>query len=68
MKNRVVNAILHRVSKGIVKFADSADSHIVLGDLTGIRRRAKRKGKRFNRTVSNMPFYRLTKMIGYKAN
>lgn len=66
-EKRVVNAILHRVSKGIVSLADSADSYIVLGDLTGIRRRAKGKGKRFNRTVSNMPFYRLTKMIEYKA-
>jgi len=66
-EKRVVNAILHRVSKGIVSLADSADSYIVLGDLTGIRRRAKVKGKRFNRIVSNMPFYRLTKMIEYKA-
>jgi putative transposase len=66
-EKRVVNAILHRVSKGIVSLADSADSYIVLGDLTGIRRRVKGKGKRFNRIVSNMPFYRLTKMIEYKA-
>jgi len=39
----------------------------VLGDLTGIRQRAKGKGKRFNRIISNMPYYHLTKMIEYKA-
>ena len=66
-EKRCVNAILHRVSKGIVSLADSADSYIVLGDLTGIRQRANGKGKRLNRIVSNMPFYRLTRMIEYKA-
>jgi putative transposase len=66
-ERRKVNAILHRVSKEIVSLADSTDSYIVLGDLRGIRHRAKGKGKRFNRIVSNMPYYRLTKMIEYKA-
>jgi len=68
-EKRCINAVLHRVSKGIVSLADSTDSHIVLGDLTGIRRRAekKEKGKRFNRIVSYMPYYRLTKIIEYKA-
>lgn len=66
-EKRVVNAILHSVSKGIVSLADSTDSYIVLGDLTGIRERTKGKGRRFNRIVSNMPFYRLIKMIEYKA-
>jgi putative transposase len=64
-ERRVVNAVLHRVSKGIVSLADSANSYIVLGDLTGIRE--KHRGKRLNRIVSNMPYYRLTKMIKYKA-
>jgi putative transposase len=66
-ERRVVNAVLHRVSKGIVSLADSTDSYMVLGDLTGIRKHAKGKGKRFNRIVSNMPYYRLTQMIEYKA-
>jgi IS605 OrfB family transposase len=63
----VVNAILHRVSKRIVSLALATNSYIVLGDLTGIRRRVNGKGKRLNRIVSNMPYYRLTKMIEYKA-
>jgi len=66
-ERRVVNAILHRVSKRIVNLALAANSYIVLGDLTGIRRRAKGKGKRLNRIINNMPYYRLTKMIEYKA-
>ena len=66
-EKRCVNAVLHRVSKWIVSIADSNDSYIVLGDLTGIRQRTNGKGKRLNRIVSNMPYYRLTKMIEYKA-
>ncbi|MGQ9468500.1 MAG: RNA-guided endonuclease InsQ/TnpB family protein [Nitrososphaerales archaeon] len=66
-EKRVVNAILHRVSKRIVSFALASNSYIVLGDLTRIRRRVKGKGKRLNRVVSNMPYCRLTKMIEYKA-
>lgn len=64
-EKRSVNAILHRVSKGIVSLADSADSYIVLGDLAGIGK--KNMGKRINRIVSNMPFYSLTQIITYKA-
>jgi putative transposase len=66
-ERRVVDAILHRVSKRIVSLALAANSYIVLGDLTGIRQRAKGKGKRLNHIVSSMPYYRLTKMIEYKA-
>ncbi|MEM3487518.1 MAG: transposase [Conexivisphaerales archaeon] len=64
-ERRVVNTILHRVSKRIVSLALATNSYIVLGDLNGIRKRVK--GKRLNRIVSNMPYYRLMKMIEYKA-
>jgi len=66
-EKRKVNAILHKVSRDIVDEAERENAIIVLGDLTGIRRRAKGKGKRFNRIVGSMPFYRLTQMITYKA-
>lgn len=66
-ERRSVNAILHRVSKRIVSLSDSTDSYIILGDLSGIRERTKGRGKRLNRIVSNIPYYRLTKMIEYKA-
>ncbi|MGC8936641.1 MAG: IS200/IS605 family accessory protein TnpB-related protein [Candidatus Methanomethylicaceae archaeon] len=59
------------VSKRIVSFALATNSYILLGGLTGIRKKCRRakkkKGKRRNRIVSNMPNYRLTKMIEYKA-
>jgi len=38
---------------------------VILGDLKGIRK--QRRDKRLNRIVSNMPCYRLTQMITYKA-
>ena len=64
-EKRRINDILHKISKKIVELADISNAYIVLGNLTGIRKRVK--GKRFNRIVSNMPFYRLSKMIEYKA-
>ena len=66
-EKRKVNAILHKISRDIVDEAERENAIIVLGDLTGIRQRAKGKGKRFNRIVGGMPFYRLTQMITYKA-
>ncbi|MEM2922558.1 MAG: RNA-guided endonuclease TnpB family protein [Nitrososphaerota archaeon] len=66
-ERRVVNAILHRVSKRIVSLALATNSYIVLGDLKGIRRRVNGKGKRLNRIVSNMQYHRLMKTIESKA-
>ena len=64
-EKRKTNTILHKVSKAIVEEAQKENAIIVIGDLYGIR--AKAKGKRFNRIVSNMSYYRLTKMVEYKA-
>lgn len=66
-EHRKVNAILHKISRDIVDEAERESAIVVLGDLTGIRNRAKGKGRRFSRIVSNMPFDRLTQMITYKA-
>jgi len=66
-EKRKVNAVLHRVSKAIVEEAKRENAVIVIGNLHGIRDRAKGKGKRFNRIVGNMPFHRLSMMIEYKA-
>ena len=67
-EKRKVSDYLHKISNAIVKQAKINNSIIVLGDLKGIRKSAKGKGKRFNRIVNNMPYYKLTKMIEYKAN
>jgi len=67
-EHRKVDAVLHKISHDIVDEAERENAIIVLGDLTGIRGRTKGKGKRFNRIVGHMPFYRLTQMITYKAS
>lgn len=66
-EHRKVNAVLHKISRDIVDEAERENTIIVLGDLTGIRQRAQRKGRRMRRLVGAMPFYRLTQMITYKA-
>lgn len=65
-EKRIVNDCLHKISSYIVGLATSTNSSIVVGNLKGIR--ASAKGKRMNRIVSNMPYYKLTKYIEYKAN
>lgn len=65
-EQRIINLKLHEISKQIVSLAYQHNSLILLGDLKGIRKSAK--GKRFNRIVSNMPHFKLTKYITYKAN
>jgi putative transposase len=64
-EKRKVNAVCHRISRQIVDEAKQTGSTIVLGDLKGIRQRAR--GKRMNRIVSSMPYYKLTQFIKYKA-
>ena len=66
-EHRLVNDQLHKISKEVVSLADSTNSCIVLGSLTGIRENTKGRGKRLNRIVANMPFYTLSQYIEYKA-
>jgi IS605 OrfB family transposase len=65
-EQRKVNDILHKISRQIANMAKQNNAVILLGDLTGIRDRSR--GRRMNRIVANMPFYRLTQYITYKAN
>ena len=65
-EQRKVNDTLHKISRQIVSMAKENNAAILLGDLSGIRERTR--GRRFNRIVANMPFYRLTQYITYKAN
>ncbi|KPV63781.1 MAG: putative transposase DNA-binding domain protein [Candidatus Bathyarchaeota archaeon BA1] len=66
-EKRKVDAILHKISKGIVSEARRLNAVIIVGDLKGIRDKVKDKGGRMNRIVSHMPYYHLTQMITYKA-
>ncbi len=67
-EKRKVDDILHKTSRAIVNKAKELGAVIVIGDLTGIRDRVKQKGKRLNRIVSNMNFYKLSQYIEYKAH
>jgi len=67
-EKRIVDDLLHKISHRLVEIAHQHNAVIVLGDLKGIRSSAKGKGKRFNRIISNMPYYKLTQYIEYKAN
>jgi putative transposase len=65
-ERRVVNDILHKISRAIVNEALENDSMIVLGKLKGIRKNGK--GRKFNRKLNNgFPYYRLSQFIEYKA-
>jgi len=66
-ENRKVNDVLHKISRQIVDRAKETNSIIILGNLKGIRESAKGKGKRFSRIVHNMPHYKLSEYIKYKA-
>jgi len=65
-ERRVVNDILHKISRAIVSEALENYSMIVLGKLKGIRRNGK--GRRFNRRLNNgFPYHRLSRFIEHKA-
>jgi putative transposase len=65
-ERRVVNDILHKISRAIVDEALENGSMIVLGKLRGIRKNGK--GRRFNRKLnSGFPYHRLSQFVEYKA-
>ena len=64
-ERRVVDDLMHKISREIIDRAKEENSAIVLGDLKGIRK--QNKGKKFNRKLNSFPYYRLSKFIEYKA-
>ena len=64
-EKRIIEQELHKISKGIVSDAVKTKSVIVIGNLKGIRK--KNRGRKINRILGNMPYFRLTKFIEYKA-
>lgn len=66
-EKRIIEQELHIIANSIVEQALKTKSVIVLGNLKGIRKSVRRKGKRLNRIVSNMPYFKLTTLITYKA-
>jgi len=64
-EKRIVDDLLHKISREIVNRAKRENAAIVLGDLKGIRERDK--GRKFDRKLNSFPYYRLSKFIEYKA-
>jgi len=65
-ERRLVNNELHKISKEIVEEAEKHNAIIAIGDLKGIRNKSN-KGRKANRKVNSMPFYKLKEYIKYKA-
>lgn len=63
-ERRIVNQLLHKVSKEIVDMALKNKCCIVVGNLKGIRRKYY---KRLNRINFKIPYYKLIQYIVYKA-
>jgi len=64
-ERRKVNYWLHVISKDIVDEAIEQNALIVIGNLKGVRN--NNKGRKINRKINSMPFYRLKEYIKYKA-
>ena len=67
-ESRYVRDVNHVISKRIVQFA-LAEGHpaIALEDLTGIRKRGRRRGKRARANFHSWSFYDLEQKLAYKA-
>ncbi|WP_456487974.1 RNA-guided endonuclease InsQ/TnpB family protein, partial [Candidatus Alkanophaga liquidiphilum] len=63
-ERRIVNDELHKIAKDIVDEAERNNAIIAVGSLNGVR---NNKGRKVNRKVSTMPFYRLKEYVKYKA-
>jgi IS605 OrfB family transposase len=64
-ESRKINTLCHQISRVIVEQARANNAIIAVGDLKGIRQRAK--GRRMNRLISSMPNDKLSSQLDYKA-
>ena len=64
-EKRIVSDELHKIAKDIVDEAEKHNAIIAIGNLNGVRN--NNKGRKVNRKVNSMPFYRLKEYIKYKA-
>jgi len=58
---------VHAITRRIVEKAKATNAIIAVGDLEGIRRNGKGKGRVFNRRLSSQPFYLFKQLLTYKA-
>lgn len=66
-EKRIVEDTLHKISRQIVDRADENNSLIVVGELKGIGNKDTGKGRQMNRIANSTPYWKLTRMIKYKA-
>ena len=66
-ESRIVNDLLHKISREIVNLAKKHNAIIVMDKLNGIRENTKNKGKRIKRLINSWAYYKLQKYIEYKA-
>ena len=67
-KKRIVNDIIHNISRDIVNQAINTNAIIVLGDIKHLRmQKLNTQGRKFNRKLSGFQYYKLTQYIKYKA-
>jgi len=64
-EKKIVNNELHKIAKEIVAEAEKFDAIIAIGNLRNVRN--NNKGRKANRKINSMPFYRLKEYIKYKA-
>jgi putative transposase len=65
-EQRSVRHEVHTITRRIVEHAKRMNALIVVGDLEGIRK--QKRGRRFNRRLSEQPFYLFKQLLTYKAN
>jgi len=67
-EKRVVNEIIHKISRDIVNRAMDSNALIVLGNIKYLRKRKQRLyQRRMARLLSGFPYYKLMQYIRYKA-
>ncbi len=66
-EKRKVEGILHKISRKIIDRAGENSFLNVIGDLKGMGNGNTGKGGRMNRIANSMPYWKLTRMIEYKA-
>jgi len=64
-EERIVNDLIHKISRDIVNRAKETNYMICWGDIKGISK--NKKGRKFNRKLNSFPFYKLKEQIRYKA-
>jgi putative transposase len=67
-ERRIIDNEIKQISRSIVNLAKETNSAIVSGNIKGIRKNGKQKGRRFRRKLNSFPFHKLNAYIKHMAN